>query len=240
MNLKKVEIINYKNFENIVIDFEKNDFSNVYSIASENGGGKSTLLQFIFITLHCFMDEERHIYMKNILKEFSETTEEMKLIKFIIEENKEEYFLNFINSFHIEFNTNMSDEQLIKLSNSVYLIVPQAQPLYFLPEDYNDGDMRQIRENLLNFSNYEFSIEQSILNSFEHEKQEDFREMRVHGQYGSNYIDFTNELKDFIEGKEIIENSEEAKSIKERILELEGINSSFFRRIEFYKKMNKR
>lgn len=36
------------------------------------------------------------------------------------------------------------------------------------------------------------------------------------------------------------ENTEEAKDIKNKILEYEGIGSSFFRRIEFYKKMNKK
>lgn len=43
MQLKKVKIIKYKNFENIVIDFEKSNFPNVFSIASKNGGGKSIM-----------------------------------------------------------------------------------------------------------------------------------------------------------------------------------------------------
>ncbi len=49
MKLKKVEIIKYRNFENIIINFEESKFPNVFTIASKNGGGKSTLLQFIFI-----------------------------------------------------------------------------------------------------------------------------------------------------------------------------------------------
>jgi len=85
MNLKKVEIINYKNFENIVIDFEKNDFSNVYSIASENGGGKSTLLQFIFIVLHCFLKIKRKKYILSLGED--------SLVNFIIENDGEEYYL---------------------------------------------------------------------------------------------------------------------------------------------------
>ena len=63
MRLKRAEIKRFRNFENIVIDFEKNgSFSDVFSIASKNGGGKSTLLQFIFIMLYCFMNEERKEY----------------------------------------------------------------------------------------------------------------------------------------------------------------------------------
>jgi len=96
MQLKKVEIIQYRNFKNIVIDFEKsNNFPNVFAIASKNGGGKSTLLQFIFTFLHCFMDEARKQYLKNILENFHEITEKTDLVKFIIEENNQEYSLDF-------------------------------------------------------------------------------------------------------------------------------------------------
>jgi predicted ATP-binding protein involved in virulence len=58
MRLKRAEIIKFRNFENIVIDFDKSSgFPDVFSIASKNGGGKSTLLQFIFIMLHSFMNK---------------------------------------------------------------------------------------------------------------------------------------------------------------------------------------
>jgi predicted ATP-binding protein involved in virulence len=230
MQLRRVEIIKYRNFENVVIDFEKSDFPNVFSIASKNGGGKSTLLQFIFIMLHCIVDEDRHSYMENILEKrinnislYDELLAQDKiinneevhisLINFIFEEKKNKYNLNLelwsMNSDNIiVLKTNISTEQLIKLSNSIYLTVPDAQPLHFLSEK---DDKEEMRKNLPNFSTYEFPTEKSILNSFEHEKQEDFREMRVHGRYGSNYIDFQNELKDFIEGKEIGENQEGTK-----------------------------
>jgi len=76
MRIEKVEIIKYKNFENIIIDFEKNkDFPDVFSVASKNGGGKSTLLQFIFILLHCFKDNSKKQYIKNLLDVFSDITE---------------------------------------------------------------------------------------------------------------------------------------------------------------------
>lgn len=221
MNLKRVEIIKYKNFENVVIDFEKNKFPNVYSIASENGGGKSTLLQFIFIILHCFAHRDRYNYIMKIL-EFNSyekifvLKDNMLPFNFIFEDKGKDYYLNLplwnrdIDGYpygNKEY-TNMTIEQVVELSNSVYLTVPDAQPLHFLSEEDNKEEMKKL---LPNFSTYEFPTEQSIINSFEHEKQEDFREMRVHGQYGSNYIDFTNELKDFIEGKDIGENQDGTK-----------------------------
>lgn len=215
MQLRRVEIIKYRNFENVIIDFEKSDFPNVFSIASKNGGGKSTLLQFIFIVLHCLREVKRQHYLKNILKSsfFDFEKVDLGVLKFIIEDNGKEYNLD-VNLHHIYnasgifWETNMENAQVSKLSDSIYLTVPDAQPLHFLSEE---DDEEEMRKNLPNFSTYEFPTEQSILNSFEHEKQEDFREMRVNGQYGSNYINFQNELKDFIEGKEIGENEDGTK-----------------------------
>ncbi len=105
MRLNKVEIIKYRNFENIVIDFDKNDFSSLYSIASINGGGKSTLLQFIFILLHCFMDKNRKKYIKYLLSEVIPSSEEfegIELVTFTIEDDNELHNL----SFSIENSTN--------------------------------------------------------------------------------------------------------------------------------------
>lgn len=96
MQLKKVEIIKFKNFENVIIDFERNEtFPNVFSIASKNGGGKSTLLQLIFILLHCNSDAEKKVYIKNLLDLFQENTDSIDIVNFLIEYEEEEYYLNF-------------------------------------------------------------------------------------------------------------------------------------------------
>ena len=95
MKLKKIEIFNYRKFENIEIDFENNSHSSVYSIASINGGGKSTILQFIFILLHCFIDKDRKVYIKNILESISESEKRQKIVKFTIEKNNTEYYLEY-------------------------------------------------------------------------------------------------------------------------------------------------
>ena len=95
MQLKQVEIIKFRNFENITINFEKNKFPNIYSVASKNGGGKSTLLQFIFIMLHCFIDENKKEYIINILEEFSDITDDIKVVKFVVQEDEVDYDLEF-------------------------------------------------------------------------------------------------------------------------------------------------
>jgi len=160
MQLRRVEIIKYRNFENVVIDFEKSNFPNVFSIASKNGGGKSTLLQFIFILLHCFSDEKRRSYIENILKECLsvievDDIEKKEFSKFFIKDKGEEYYFIFSAdrsspfSVNFSFDTNMTVEQQIILSNNVYLTVPDAQPLHFVSEKY---DKAQMRKDLPNFS----------------------------------------------------------------------------------------
>jgi predicted ATP-binding protein involved in virulence len=117
MQLTQVEIIKYKNFNNIVIDFKKSNFPNVFSIASENGGGKSTLLQFIFIILHCFLDEKKKKYINNIL-ENQIHYEESSVIKFIINHNDTNYNIDFFttstNWKNYDFNLYLDLEELDK------------------------------------------------------------------------------------------------------------------------------
>jgi len=371
MKLKKVEIIKFKNFENIIIDFEKNDkFPNVFSIASKNGGGKSTLLQFIFILLHCNSHEERKVYIKNLLDTFQDVTEDIEVVKFLIEHENEEFYLNFkitksntelynfdvyldikdtenrilnakeeivghnrilqlrnelnhaerltpvierdirhmqqyikssqedmlyhearksrditlykslinlivernsisdnepdeleliLNSLKNELNileehlhnknlqyilhlqnnqnivlleTNMSQKSLILLSNKMFLTAPNSQIFLFLSEEekhnifsdfknnleedfvswhrqrsYSDN-IKKAKNNLKNFFTYDFASTELILESFKRASAEDLRIKRETQTYGKKYDELTDELKDFLDGKEITENVE--------------------------------
>jgi len=95
MLLKKVEIDKYRNLENIEIYFEKNQFSSVFSIASINGGGKTTILQFIFTLLHCFTSETKKVFIKNILGNNESVDSCQQLANFTIEHKDTEYKLEF-------------------------------------------------------------------------------------------------------------------------------------------------
>ena len=97
MFLKKIHIYNYKLFKDIKINLEKSDISDVFSIASVNGGGKSTLLQFIFTILHCFMDEMKHDYISQLLQDIKlPIKDKEKLANFTVNYNNKDYNLNFI------------------------------------------------------------------------------------------------------------------------------------------------
>jgi len=371
MQLQKVEIIKFKNFKNTIIDFEKSDtFPNVFSIASKNGGGKSTLLQLIFILLHCNNHSEKKIYIKNLLDIFQETINTVDIVNFLIADEEKEYYLNFkispstgeqynfdiyldikdtekrivnykeemteqkhllqlqnslnkserlspvierdmrrigqyintaredslyrearksrdiniyrslvdsivdrnsisnteiddleliLNSLKNEFNilennleksnlkyilhlsnnqnvvlleTNMTDELLLKLSKSIFLTAPSSQIFLFLSEEekhiifsdfknnleldnlfghehtsYN-ASIQQAKEKLNNFFTYDFASTELILESFKKASEEDLRIKRETTKYGEKYDELTDELKDFLDGKEITENVE--------------------------------
>lgn len=376
MQLRQVKIIKYKNFENTVIDFEKSNFPNVFSIASKNGGGKSTLLQFIFILLHCLMDEHKKQYIQNLLKTFSNVTKDIDLVEFIIEHDKQIYNLDFsiiksksknmnfnlyldikdtkikiakyqnninefrevlelkqeleetnritpviernirflrkhisskqeenllrkversddiegykklvnliisknslsentlneleeiysnvqskLNNFEEELKesnlkyithlqehknvlllkTKMSSELLNLLSNKIFLTAPNSQIFLFLSDDekhnifsefsneednyknrhyynntsYYDG-VKRAKELLGGFFTYDFASTELILKSFKKASEDDLKEKRKTGIYGSKYDELTNELKDFLDGKEISENEDGNKVI---------------------------
>jgi predicted ATP-binding protein involved in virulence len=372
MQLKKIHIIKYKNFENTVIDFKKSDSpsANVFSIASKNGGGKSTLLQFTFILLHCLVDENKKQYIQNLLKPFANISKNIELVKFEIEHNKKTYNLDFsirkskskdmdfnlyldiedikitkyqdnINEFrevldfkqelentnritpiikinvkslhkyisneqeknlfrkikinggveeykkfvnliinnssisenkineletiydvlraklsifedklkssnlkyitHLEgqknvlvLKTYMSQDLLIKLSNKIFLNAPSSQIFLFLSDDEkhaifsnkNSGDngnsisisrynnrsycdsVNKAKELLNGFFTYDFASTGLILESFKKASDCDLKEKRKTGVYGTKYDELINELKDFLNGKEISENED--------------------------------
>lgn len=100
MRLKQIHINQYRNFENVTIDLEKNDFSSVYALASINGGGKSTLLQFVFTLLRCFVDEDKHSYIDNLLVGYPfgdkpDSDESKPLVQFVVECDGVEYEMVF-------------------------------------------------------------------------------------------------------------------------------------------------
>jgi len=362
MRIEKIEIIKYKNFENIIIDFEKSDkFPDIFSVASKNGGGKSTLLQFIFILLHCFMDNSKKQYIKNLLNVFLDINEELDFVKFIISHNNEKYNLifkihpsktdeynfdiyldikdtkqrieefeenfseyqrvirmqqelknidrispvierefrylrKFINSkqedylYHnariqnnidsykelielimknnsisetaleelnliyselqdkldilqksldiqnlvyithlnndsvVLLETQMPQELLIELSNKIFLTAPNSQIFLFLSnqekhnifnefsneepmyyESYYDS-LKRAKNKLSGFFTYDFASTELILQSFKKASEEDLKAKRKTGKYGSKYDELTDELKGFLDGKEITEN----------------------------------
>ena len=70
MKLLKVSVPNFRNLQNVELTFEPDLSPSVFPIASQNGGGKSTLLQLIFTLLHCSLDKERYKFIGYIFNSY--------------------------------------------------------------------------------------------------------------------------------------------------------------------------
>jgi len=70
MKIQRVIIHDFKALKNVDISFEKDFSPNIFPVASLNGGGKSTLLQFIFTLLHCSGNFKKHQYIRNLLDDY--------------------------------------------------------------------------------------------------------------------------------------------------------------------------
>lgn len=68
MKLLKVSVPNFRNLQNVELTFEPDLSPAVFPIASQNGGGKSTLLQLIFTLFHGSVNNNRHSYIRNLIK----------------------------------------------------------------------------------------------------------------------------------------------------------------------------
>jgi len=70
MHLLRVQVPDFRGLKDIDITFEKDFFPNIFPLGSQNGGGKSTLLQLIFVLLHCSVDEDKKPFLANLLQGF--------------------------------------------------------------------------------------------------------------------------------------------------------------------------
>lgn len=100
MFLKRLKIPDFKVLQNIDIEYERHDGRPTYPVISLNGGGKSTLLQFIFTMLHCSFDAERQFAVQNLLEGYEPkgaVGEKQLFAQFVleVEGKKEDLELNF-------------------------------------------------------------------------------------------------------------------------------------------------
>lgn len=67
MHLLRIQVPDFRGLKDIDITFEKEFTPSIFPLGSQNGGGKSTLLQLIFLLLHCSRDTEKKIFLENML-----------------------------------------------------------------------------------------------------------------------------------------------------------------------------
>ncbi|MEG3974376.1 AAA family ATPase [Microcoleus sp. herbarium8] len=70
MHLLRVQVPDFRGLKDIDITFEKDFFPKIFPLGSQNGGGKSTLLQLIFVLLHCSVDDDKKTFLQNLIQGF--------------------------------------------------------------------------------------------------------------------------------------------------------------------------
>jgi len=83
MHLLRVQVPDFRGLKDIDITFEKDFFPKIFPLGSQNGGGKSTLLQLIFVLLHCSVDDDKKPFLQNLLQGFKILNEEEKILAII-------------------------------------------------------------------------------------------------------------------------------------------------------------
>ena len=68
MHLLRVQVPDFRGLKDIDITFEKDFVPKIFPLGSQNGGGKSTLLQLIFVLLHCSVDKNKKPFVQNLLQ----------------------------------------------------------------------------------------------------------------------------------------------------------------------------
>ncbi|MCP2729611.1 ATP-binding protein, partial [Symplocastrum sp. BBK-W-15] len=106
MHLQRIQVPDFRALKDVDITFEKEFVPRIFPLGSLNGGGKSTLLQLIFVLLHCSSDPERKPFLKNLLQGFKIHEGEDKRVLAIIdvwdgEKNVEIEFFSYKDS-HIK------------------------------------------------------------------------------------------------------------------------------------------
>ena len=85
MHLQRVQVPDFRVLKDVDITFEKDFNPRVFPLGSQNGGGKSTLLQLIFVLLHCSTNPDRLPALKNLLSDFHLREGEDKRVLAIID-----------------------------------------------------------------------------------------------------------------------------------------------------------
>jgi len=124
MHLQRIQVPDFRVLKDVDITFEKEFVPRIFPLGSLNGGGKSTLLQLIFVLLHCSTDDsDRTIFLKNMLNGFKIYENADKRVIAIVDvwdgeksvtveyfAYKNSYIRNLLNQVSDEADDEISDE----------------------------------------------------------------------------------------------------------------------------------
>ena len=177
MHLQRVQVPDFRVLNDVDITFERDFNPRVFPLGSQNGGGKSTLLQLIFVLLHCSTNPERLPALKNLLNGFNllEGQEQRLLSTINIWDGKKSVYLEFficgdsyINSILESNNLDIPQQQEEnKLTFAIFSekakIEEQISNLVRSQEELEDLIQRFSDDNIILSANGNFSEFSNLL-----------------------------------------------------------------------------
>jgi len=174
MHIQRIQVPDFRVLKNIDITFEKDFSPRIFPLGSQNGGGKSTLLQLIFTLLHCPTYSERLTFLKNILRGFkineNEKTRELAIVDIWDGEKtvKLEFFSTKIDVGEI-LPVNMTYKEFL----GHYRLNEMNSTHFFNDEDVENyistkisEEIQTYKENLIYINNYYSRSNDAILTLF--------------------------------------------------------------------------
>jgi predicted ATP-dependent endonuclease of OLD family len=152
MHLQRVQVPDFRVLKDIDISFEKEFSPRIFPLGSLNGGGKSTLLQLIFILLHCSADPKKHEFIQNLLEDFAipEGSNQRVVAKFEIWDGEKTVNINFF----VYRGTEISPELITGKKNFIDLYEPTSGKivaiLLFKFTNIDDNMIDQFHKSLSN------------------------------------------------------------------------------------------
>lgn len=183
MYLEKVCVPDFRALKNVEICFERELKPSIFPLGSLNGGGKSTLLQLIFVLLHCSIHPDRKVFLKNLLNGFKTYPDSDRRILATIDiwENNKTIQLSFLvckESFFQDFlDDDFSEKEDLKNKYKIYVsaskrieetnknIITLTRYINKLEEFYNE---------LINFRNVDDTERRQILLHIRYRLEKEF------------------------------------------------------------------
>ncbi len=169
MFLKRVQVPDFRALKNVDILFEKELTPHVFPLGSQNGGGKSTLLQLLFILLHASVQPNAQTLIENLFEGFAiPSNSDKRDVAFIeiLNENQELIRLNFLivsNDFIVEKfaqykksinNEEFSEEEEIQLHAELEYLEDKISSTFIIVNQI-DILRRQIQSMITRKANFE-------------------------------------------------------------------------------------
>lgn len=115
MFIEKIEVPAFRVLRNVVLEFDSAQEPRIFPLGSENGGGKSTLLQLLFALLHCSSDPKRFQYLANMLAtdQFAGDDDERVIARLTIRINDERHVLEFVSLSDAFLKKHLGEESVV-------------------------------------------------------------------------------------------------------------------------------